>query len=102
MAEIEVNTIAHLLEMEQKASAMTLKAREDADKKIALAKAQADSEFKTQYEKIISGCEKSYAEKSSALENEKQQKISEYKSKITASAEDKAAFASYLDSVLFA
>ena len=81
---------------------MTLKAQEDADKKIAQAKAQADSEFKAQYEQIVTSQESAFNSKIAALQSGKEQKISEYKSKITASPQDKAAFNSYLDSVLLA
>ena len=102
MAEKEVNTIAHLLEMEQKASELTLKAQEDADKKIAAAKAQADANFKEQYEKIVAECEKSYSEKSAQIKQKSDEEIASYKSKISASSKDKAAFNSFLDSVLFA
>lgn len=102
MAEKEVNTITHLLEMEQRASAMTLKAQEDADKKIAAAKAQADSEFKSQYEKIVETEEQSYNQKISALESEKAQKIAGYREKIMAVPQDKPSFNSYLDSILLA
>ena len=102
MAEQEVNTIAHLLEMEQKASALTLKAQEDADKIIALAKAQADSEFKAQYEKIINDCEQSYNQKISELQAKKESEISSYKNQIKSSKLDNTAFNSFLDSVLFA
>lgn len=102
MSEREINTIAHLLEVEQNANALTFQAQADADKKIAAAKAQADADFQNQYRKIVADCEKSFIEKSTALENEKNQKISDYKSKITASSMDSDAFNSFLDSVLFA
>ena len=102
MAEQEISTIKHLLEMEEKASALTLQAQEDADKKIAMAKAQADSDFKSQYEKIISECEANFNEKSSLLEKNKDSELSSYKQKISSVPIDSAAFKSFLDSVLFA
>ena len=102
MAEKEVNTIAHLLEVELRANELTSQAQADADKKIAAAKAQADSEFKSQYEKLVSECEKSYIEKSTALEKHNSQEIASYKSKINASSLDKQSFNSFLDSILFA
>jgi len=102
MAEKEVNTIAHLLEVEQKATELTSQAQIDADKKIAAAKSQADPEFKLQYEKIVSECEKSYGEKCSALDSKRDSELSSYKNTISASSIDKAAFNSFLDSLLFA
>ena len=53
MSEKEVNTITHLLEVEQKAAELTSQAQLDADKKITTAKARADSQFKSEYEKIV-------------------------------------------------
>jgi vacuolar-type H+-ATPase subunit H len=88
--------------MEQKASALTIKAQEDADKKIAQAKLQADTEFKSQYEKIVSDFEKSYLKKTSELESKKESDLASFKSKISASELDKKSFNSFLDSVLFA
>ena len=102
MAEKEVNTIAHLLEVELRANELTSQAQADADKKIAAAKSQADSQFKTQYEKLVTECENSYNEKSSALEKHNSEEIASYKSKITASTLDKQAFNSFLDKLLFA
>ena len=102
MAEKEVNTIAHLLEVELRANELTSRAQADADKKIAAAKAQADAEFKSNYEKLVTECEKSYTEKSSALAKRNSEEVASYKSKITASSLDKQAFNSYLDTLLFA
>ena len=102
MSDKEVNTISHLLEVEQNAALLTSHAQEEADKKIAAAKAQSDSEFQSQYKKIVEECEKSYSEKVAVLESAKNQQIDEYKSKISASAIDKSAFNSFLDSVLLA
>ena len=72
MSEKEVNTISHLLEVEQNASALTSQAQADADKKIAAAKVQADARFQEQFAQIVSDCEASYIEKTSALDNKTQ------------------------------
>ncbi|MCR4821790.1 MAG: hypothetical protein K5873_02825 [Treponema sp.] len=101
MSEKEVNTISHLLEVEQRATELTSQAQLDADKKIAAAKAQADSAFKAEYDKIISDCENNYAEKTSALKAQKEENISSYKNKISSAPLDKSAFNSFLDSIFF-
>ncbi|MBR1403299.1 MAG: hypothetical protein IJ558_03910 [Treponema sp.] len=101
MSEKEVNTISHLLEVEQNASALTSQAQADADKKIAAAKVQADARFQEQFAQIVSDCEASYIEKTSALDNKKSDQISAYKTKISAAGRDVAAFNQFLDSVLF-
>ena len=100
MAEKEVNTIAHLLEVEQRATELTSQAQIDADKKIAAAKAQADSEFKVQYEKIVAEFEQNYAQKTASLDDKNQEEISSYKKRISESALDVKAFNSFLESVL--
>lgn len=100
MSEKEVNTISHLLEVEQKATELTSQAQLDADKKIAQAKAQADSQFKSEYEKIVAECEQNYARQTSSLDDKNLEEISSYKSKISESALDVKAFNSFLDSVL--
>lgn len=100
MAEQEVNAINHLLEVEQNARAMTDSAKNTADKKISVAKAQADAMFKEQFEKLVEQDEKEYNEetKSALAENEKQ--IQEYKEKIKASPVDADSFNKLLDKVL--
>lgn len=100
MSEKEVNTISHLLEVEQKATELTSQAQLDADKKIAQAKAQADSQFKSEYEKIVAECEQNYAQRTASLDDKNLEEISSYKSKISESALDVKAFNSFLDSVL--
>ena len=100
MSEKEVNTISHLLEVEQKASELTSQAQLDADKKIAQAKAQADSQFKSEYEKIVAECERNYAQKTAALDDKNLAEIASYKAKISKSAQDTEAFNAFLDSVL--
>ena len=100
MSEKEVNTIIHLLEVEQKATELTSQAQLDADKKIAQAKAQADSQFKSEYEKIVAECEQNYAQRTAFLDDKNQEEISSYKKRISESALDVKAFNSFLDSVL--
>ena len=102
MAEKEVNTIAHLLEVEQKAAAMTMHAQEDADKKIAQAKAKADLEFRTAYEEIVRECESACKKEISSIEEKKNKNVADYKASIKASVLDKTGFFSYLDSLFFA
>lgn len=97
MAEQEVNAINHLLEVEQNAKAMTISAQEKADKKISQAKAEADSEFKAEFEKIVEQDEKKYEEKKRAAIEENENHLKEYKEKITASKLDTASFNQFLD-----
>ncbi|MBQ0052401.1 MAG: hypothetical protein KBT11_10130 [Treponema sp.] len=100
MAEQEVNTINHLLEVEQNAQAMIQSAQIDADKKISVAKAQADSEFKAQFEKIVAENEKSFEEKSAAATAAGEAQIKEYKEKISSANLDFSAFNQLLDKIL--
>lgn len=100
MAEQEVNAINHLLEVEQNAKAMTDSAKAAADKKISAAKAQADADFKIQFDKLVEQNEKSYDEKTKTLTLENQKKIQDYKDKIKASPVDSDAFNKFLDKIL--
>lgn len=100
MAEHEVNVINHLIEVEQNAVAMTENAQAEADKKIALAKTQADSEFKTKFDKIVAECESEYAKKTDEIKNNYSVQIKEYKDKIISSTQDKNSFNKLLDKVL--
>lgn len=100
MSEKEVNTISHLLEMERKAEELTSQTQEEASKKIASAKASADSKFKAEYEKIVSECERDYNQKVDELNKKSLEEISSYKERILRTPKDSGSFNAFLDSVL--
>lgn len=100
MAEQEVNAINHLLEVEQNAQIMTQTAQIDADKKIAAAKAEADSQFKVQYDRIVEQKESEYRNETARILEESEKKIKEYKSEILSAETDTEAFNELLNKVL--
>lgn len=101
MAEQEADVIGHLLDVERNATAILAQANDEAEKRIAAARVQADQQFKAQYDSIVSRAEKDYAEQTAALTDEYNQAVSTYKEKIGASPKDIPAFNSLLDSLLF-
>lgn len=97
----EADVISHLLDVERNASAILAQASEDAEKRIAAARAQADQQFKAQYDDLIARLERHYAEQTTAITNSYTVAVSAYKEKIGAAAKDVPAFNALLDALLF-
>lgn len=100
MAEAEVNVISHLLSVEAEASGLIKNAQEEASKRLASARAQADSEFKKQFEKIVESEENTLQEKIKSLSENHKTQLEEYKSNIEKTEQDKTAFNALLKKVL--
>lgn len=101
MAGQEADIISHLLDVERNATAILTQAGEDAEKRIATARAQADQRFKAEYDELIARLEKQYAEQTTAATNSYTVAVSAYKEKISAAAKDVPAFNALLDALLF-
>lgn len=101
MAGQEADVIGHLLDVERNAAAILTQAGEDAEKRIAAARSQADQRFKTEYDELIARLEKHYTEQTTAAANSYTVAVSAYKEKISAAAKDVPAFNALLDAVLF-
>lgn len=102
MAVQEADIISHLIEIEQNANALIDEAKIDSDKKISIARADADSKFKVQFEKIVAEHENDFSVKTAEISKKYSDAISEYKANVTSSVKDTVAFNSYLDKILFA
>ena len=102
MAETDVNIINHLLDVEHQASEMITGAQAEADKRIASSRAQAEAEYKKEYEALISSYEADYAQRTKAFAEKHAQEISTYKSDVEHTAQDTQAFNKLLASVLSA
>lgn len=102
MAETEINVISHLLDVEHSASELISGAQLEADKRTAAAHAQADAEYKKQYDALTELLESDYAQKTAELSKKHDKEILDYKSKIENTEKDAGAFNKLLDSVLFA
>lgn len=101
MAGQEADVIGHLLDVERNATAILTQAGEDAEKRIAAARAQADQRFKAEYDALIARLEKHYAEQTTAATDSYTVAVSAYKEKISAAAKDVPAFNALLDALLF-
>lgn len=101
MAGQEADVIGHLLDVERNATAVLTQASEDAEKRVASARAQTDQRFKAEYDELIARLEKQYAEQTTAAANSYTLAVSAYKEKISAAAKDVPAFNALLDALLF-
>ncbi len=102
MAEQEIDTIRHLIEIEKNASILISEAQAEADKKIAAAKAQADSDFRERAAKIVSEKEAEYEAKIKDTSAKYNELLSEYKTKIENSLKSIDFFNNIAEKYLFA
>ena len=102
MAEQEADIIGHLLEIERSASTVLSHAQEEAEKRISVAKTQADQEFKAQYDKIVADEEQRFAAETASVTKKYDDDVAAYKERISGAAKDTSSFNKLLDKVLFA
>lgn len=95
----DADLITHLLEVEQNAYEVTKVAQEDANKKIAQAKADADKEFNEKYMAAVKNIDEEYNKKKATIESAYKQQLDEYKKSIEGVAQHKKEFFAYLKSV---
>jgi vacuolar-type H+-ATPase subunit H len=100
MAESEVNVINHLLDVEHQASEMISGAQGEADKRISSFRAQAETEYKKQYDDIIAGFEAGYKKHTEEIDSKHKKTVEQYKSDIQNTAQNKEAFGKLLDTIL--
>ncbi|MBQ3670538.1 MAG: hypothetical protein II921_03550 [Treponema sp.] len=102
MAEQEIDTIKHLIEIEKSAALLITEAQTEADKKIALAKSKADANFKEQAAKIVSEKEAAYEARIKEAAAKYNNLLSEYKTKIENSLKSIDFFNNIAEKYLFA
>ncbi|HBG66771.1 MAG TPA: hypothetical protein DDW78_09905 [Treponema sp.] len=98
----DADVIAHLLEVEREAAQMILSAQKEADAKLADARAQAESQFKSRYTSLAAGIE---AEENAARERiaaSHAQAFESYVQTLADSKKDAVAFNALLDKLLYA
>ena len=100
MAEEEVNIISHLLEVEQNAYLQAKTAQDDANKMLSEAKAKADSEYKSQYDVLVSELEKNYKDRAERIAAEYKKNIDDYKNSVEKTEQDKPAFNAFVKKVI--
>lgn len=100
MAEEEVNIISHLLEVEQNAYLQAKTAQDDANKMLSEAKAKADSEYKVQYDVLVSELEKDYKTQTERIAAEYKKNIDDYRNSVEKTEQDKLAFNAFVKKVI--
>jgi vacuolar-type H+-ATPase subunit H len=99
MAETEVNVISHLLNVEHRASEMISGAQAEADKRIAASRAQAETEYKQQYDTVIAGLEADYKTRTDEIARRHNETISQYKINVQNAEQDIQSFNGLLDTL---
>ena len=98
----EMDVIQHLLEIERAASEILVQAQADADKKIAAAKAQADSEFKEKFSAYMDELDKSVAARKQEVKGRLDSELSSFKTGLDSSKKDFDGFNSFLEKLIYA
>lgn len=101
MAEQEIDTIKHLIEMERAASLLISEAQGEADKKIARALAGADASFRERTAAIVSEKEAAYEAKTKEASARHDGLLSEYKARIGRSPLSAERFNDAVEAYLF-
>ncbi len=100
MAE-EIDVIQHLIEVEKEAALVIHEAQDEADSRIAAARAKADAEFKAQYSVMYEQLEGEAKEKMANAKSAHDTAISQYKQSLESTPKNKEAFSALMDSLLF-
>ena len=100
MAESDV--IEHLISVEHEAASLMQDAQIEADKRISVAKVQADELYKKQYEQLILELDAQYEKRSAEITQKKDADFRAYQENIERLQTDEASFNTLLDSLLFA
>ncbi|MGI5174117.1 hypothetical protein H0R92_11045 [Treponema sp. OMZ 840] len=98
---METDTLTHLIEIEHKAASMLMDAQTEADRRTAEARMQADSDYKRQYEDLVSQMETDTETSISELKEKYSAGFSAYKNELAACPQDTAAFNGLLKKLFF-
>lgn len=100
MAEAEINIINHLIEIEREAETLVKEAQESADRKISLAKTEADAEFTKKFDAIVKKYDDVYAARKNEIEADYKKRFDEYTTSIKSAGYDENAFSLRLKEIL--
>jgi vacuolar-type H+-ATPase subunit H len=98
---IEQDVIGHLIDVERLASDMLLDAQAEADRRKAAAKERAEAEYLKAYESLVASLESSFKAATREKDESRDRAYAAFDAEIASVPRDPAAFASYLDGVLF-
>ncbi len=94
---IEQDVIGHLIDVERLAYDLLLDAQQEADKRKAIAKEQAETEFRSAYEQIVAALETQFLADKQACEDEREQEYSQYAQQLLSINRDTANFNAFLE-----
>ena len=97
----ELDAINHLLEIERDAAVLIDDAKIEADKRIANAKNQYNTQYKSKYDEIVNDLDSKYNTSVDDISNKYKQEIDAYKTQLESKEQNEKAFSSLLDKLLF-
>ncbi|MGP1565339.1 MAG: hypothetical protein ACTTHU_07935 [Treponema sp.] len=92
MAESEINIINHLIEVELQASSLVKEAQNEADKRLSVARAKSDAEYKQKYNEVIKKYDELYNGKVKDIEAAYKERFESYVSAVKGAEQDTKAF----------
>ena len=96
----EINVISHLLSVEKNASVLIDNAVSEADSRTTQARNQANSQFKTEYDKCLSKMEADYEKTIQERKTQHEQELEQFKSDLEGRNRDNKAFNGLLKNLL--
>ncbi len=98
---MEQDVFNHLLDIENSASTLVFDAQKEADKRISVAKAEADKAFKSEYEKIIADFENNFLQKKQTIKDEQENEYKKYDEKLDSLTQSQDKFVEFLNQHFF-
>ena len=98
---MKTDTLGHLLELESRAASLLLDAQTEADRRTAEARAQAEADYKKQYEQIVADMEAGTEKHIGELKRQYDADLDAYKTELSAYNRDTDAFDGLLKNLLF-
>ncbi len=96
---MEQDVIGHLIDVERLAYDLLLDAQTEADRRKAAVKEQAEREFRSEYEKIVTELESDKATAIASCDERQAREYAEYDTRLSSLTQDRTAFNDYLDSI---
>lgn len=98
---MEQDIFGHLLDVEASAANLVFDAQVEADKRLAGAKAEAETEYKVEYDKIIKELEANFLSQKQAEDELQDRTYKEFDSHLISLKKDFSKFQDYLDTYFF-
>lgn len=96
----ELNVINHLLDIEKGAASLINEAMEEADKRIAEARAKYNAEYKEKYDAVLEELKAKYDSDVAEVVQAHKKEIEDFKSSVEGKNQDYSAFSGLLDKLL--